>query len=531
MPIVKNLAFGDDARKSLINGVNKIANAVKSTLGARGNTVLIESENHTQGVVITKDGITVAKSITLLDPIENLAVELVRQAADRTAVHAGDGTTSAIVLTQGIVLSATELIKPHMNKIAIIRHIRNASEKIIERISEMAIPITDANLHNVCVISANGDVELGGLISDAYKNVGLGGTVLIDKSKSQHSYSEVTDGMRLNVGWTSKYFVTDVVKQECVMLNPLIFVCDAKIRSLQDIMHLVEYSASMRRPFLVIGQSEDNLIDAMNKTMQSRARPLDIAHIGSKMGYYGAESQEDIAVITGASYWSASMGDEFGVVSEDMLGSASKVIIGRDSTIIIPHENEDIASRKEAVIKSIEQRISECTQVDELNYLKERLSNLQGAVAKVYIGAVSEIEYKELRDRADDCVGSASAAISNGIVPGGGVALLSISNEMTYGEDEEGRVAWHILKKAIQAPFYQILENGGLELTENDKSFVGKDGFGINAVSGECVNMVDAGIIDPAKITITALENAVSVATTLLSTNAVVTNVSVDANK
>lgn len=530
MPIVKNLAFGDEARKSLINGVNKIADAVKSTLGARGNTVLIESENHTHGVTITKDGITVAKSITLLDPMENLAVELVRQAADRTAVHAADGTTSAIVLTQGIVLSATELIKPHMNKIAIIRHIRAAAEKVIDRLTDMAIPITDENLRNVCIISANGDVELGGLIADAYKEVGLKGTVLIDKSKSQHSYTEITDGMRLNVGWTSKYFVTDPVKQECVMENPYIFVCDAKVRSLQDIMHLVEFAASKRRPFLLIGNAEDNLIDAMNKTMQSRARPIDVAHIASKMGYYGAESQEDVALVTGASYWSSSMGDEFGVVSEDMLGSAQKVIIGRDSTIIISHDDEDIISRRAAVIENIEKQIAECTVTDEINYLKERISNLQGAVGKVYIGAVSDIECKELKDRADDCVGSASAAISNGIVPGGGVALLSIANSMQYGTDEEGRVAWHILKKAMEAPFYQILENGGLKLTETDKSLVGKNDMGINAVTGECVNMVEAGIIDPAKITITALKNAVSVATTLLSTNAVVTNVRVNAN-
>jgi chaperonin GroEL len=525
MAIVKDLAFGDEARQKLISGINKISDAVKSTLGARGNTVLLESEHHIGGLTITKDGITVARAITLEDPIENLAVELVRQAADRTAVHAADGTTTSIVLTQALVLKADELIKPHMNKMAVIRHLRLAAEQVINRIKDMAIPITDENLRNVAVISANGDVSLGEMIADAYQQTGLKGTILIDKSKTPYSYSEITNGMRLNRGWTSKYFVTDAAKQETVMLNPYILVCDQKINSLQDIEPLLALAISQRRPFLIIGDVSENTLESMNLSMVKRAAHL--CHVQSGMGWKGAEIQEDIAIMTGAHYWAKGASDNLELINADALGSAEKVIIGLDHTVIIPHEDEEIELRKEGRITELEQRIKESTDVNETNYLKERLSNLQGAIGKVYIGAVSDIEYKELKDRADDCVAATAAAISDGIVPGGGVALLSISKFMPYGEDEESRVAWHILRHALQAPFYQILTNGGLQLSDQDERAVGsnRNGVGVDAVTGELVNMVDAGIIDPAKITITALSNAVSVATTLLSTNCVITNV------
>lgn len=528
MPIVKNLAFGEEARKSLISGINKISDAVKSTLGARGNTVLLESEHHIYGMTITKDGITVARSITLEDPIENLAVELVRQAADRTAVHAADGTTTSIVLTQALVLKADELIKPHMNKMSVIRHLRKATEQVIEQIKGLAIPITDDNLRNVAVISANSDIELGEMVADAYQQVGLKGTILVERSKTPFSYSEVTNGMRINRGWTSKYFVTDVAKQETVMLNPYILVCDQKINSLQDIEPLLALAISQRRPFLIIGDVSENCLESMNLSMVKRAAHL--CHVQSGMGWRGAELQEDIAIMTGAHYWAQGASDNLELINADALGTAEKVIIGLDHTVIIPHKNEEIEIRKEGRIAELEQRIAESTDVNETNYLKERLSNIQGAVGKVYIGAVSDIEYKELKDRADDCVGATAAAISDGIVSGGGIALLGISKQMQYGNDEESRVAWHILKHALQSPFYQILENGGLKLSANDVDLMGVRGKGINVATGEAVDMITAGIIDPAKITITALSNAVSVATTLLSTNCVITNARANGN-
>lgn len=527
MAIVKNLAFGEDARSKLIEGIDKISNAVKSTLGARGKTVLIESENHIGGLVVTKDGITVAKSIFLNDPIENLAVALIRQASDLTSVQAGDGTTTSVVITQALVHEAQKLIKPHMNQTLVIRHLRTAADIVLDMVKEIAVPVDEKNLVDVATVSANGDEALGKMIADAYQRVNLKGSVLIEKSKTPYSYSEVTEGLRINRGWTSKYFLTDAVKQECVLNNPLILVTDKKIENLMTIKHLIEpcmEDGRGVRPFLIIGEVSEQVMEAMNYNIAKGI--IQFAHILSpSMGYKGSEMLEDIAIATGGRYFSEGSGDNMELMTAVDLGTAKKVVIGYSHTIIFPNDDEYIKSKVDSRIEELEQRISEETDANEKDYLKQRRSNLSGGVAIAYIGAVSGIEYGELRDRADDCTSAVSAAIDGGIVSGGGVALLSIAKKMNYGHDEESRVAWHILKNALEAPINQILENGGFKLDEIDKGIVGVNGMGFDVAKGEVVDMIKSGIVDPCKVVCRCVDNAVSVASTILSTNAIITNV------
>lgn len=524
MAIVKVLKYGDEARALLVSGINKLADAVCSTLGARGSTVLIESSLHTGGLTVTKDGVTVANSVELEDATENLAVNLVRQASQLTALQASDGTTTAIVLCRALVVRAGELMKSHMNRVLIMRHLRKICDEILERLVKQSVGITSDNLRSVAIISANGDEKLGGLIADAYGRVGLNGSVLVEKSKTSHCYADVSDGMRIERGWSSKYFVNNVGKGECVLVNPYILVCDKEITKMAHIEHLVVPALTSKRPFLVIGNVSEDVLEAMNYNVMKGV--LQFCHIGMPdIGYKGAETLSDIALMCGARYFSEGSGSSFEMMSVDDLGSVPKVVVGMEHSILFGGElSDEHKMRIDGRVTEIEGMIAEATAPKEVIRLKERIANLRNGVGVVYIGAVSDIEYKELRDRADDCVGAVACAISDGIVSGGGIALLGIMKGMTYGEDEEGRVAWHIMKSALEAPFRQILTNGGFVLSAEDMEKMGVDGMGFDASKGEIVNLIANGIIDPVLVTKRALENAVSVATTLLSTNCVITN-------
>ena len=522
MPIVKDLAFDDEARLKLIAGIDKLADAVKSTLGARGKTVLIESEQHTHGITITKDGITVANSINLEDPIENMAVNLVRQASAKTATQAGDGTTTSVVLTQAIVKSAQERIKPSMNQTEIIRHLRIAGGEVIKHLESKAIPITKGNLKDVATISANGDAIIGEMIADAYNQVGGKGTVTVERSKTNYTYSDVVSGMRIERGWTSKYFITNPSKQECVLVNPYILVCDKKIEHMASIEKLVVPAYKERRPFLIIGDVSEAVLETMNHNI--KAGTIQFAHINPPdIGYKGSEMLEDIAIATGARYFAEGSGDNFELMQPMDLGRAEKVIIGQTHTSIIIGESmdEDIKIRTQGRIDELEDKIKDAEAPSDVAYLKERLSNMSGGVGVIFVGAISDIEAKELKDRVDDATSAVACAIEGGVVDGGGIALLEIAREMKYNaESEEGRVAWHIIKDALKAPFSQILTNGGF-----DTSVQLEKGQGFDVAKGVICNMVESGIIDPCKVTRSSFENALSVASTLLGTNCVVTNV------
>lgn len=506
--IVKNVISGKDARNQLIGGVDVIANAVKSTLGARGKTVLIESENHTRGVVVTKDGVTVAKSILLDDPVQNLAVQIVREASERTATSAGDGTTTSMVLAQAIIHAFEEYKQPGQNDNIVLREIKAIAADVIKALEEMAIPVTDETLADVATISANGDVELGAIIADAYQKVGRHGVVTVKQSQSETTYSEVVSGMKLQRGWMSKYFVTDQKKQEAVLEDCHILVSDQQIEHLTSIEHLISpiLSSPKSKSLLIIAEVSENVLNTLNLNKMKGTIKV-CAIVPPQFGYKRAEVMEDIAHATGGKYVSESTGDDLTHIQFDDLGFANKVVVSQDSTIIFTDIN------CEDRISEINDKLSVEKSDENKKFLEERLANLTGGVGVIYVGAQSDIEMKEKIDRVDDAVYAVRAALEGGILPGGGVALKDVSKQICGCS-----TAKNIVKKALLSPIQTILGNAGYEYTAMDE----KVGFDVK--NEKMGNMFEFGIIDPYKVTKSALENAVSVSTTILSTDVVVYN-------
>jgi chaperonin GroEL len=524
MAIVKQVHFGEQAKSSLLKGINTIADAVKSTLGARGNTVLIESENHVGGLTITKDGVTVANSINLMNPTENLAVIMMKQAADKTAVTAGDGTTTSIVLTQGIVLESEAKLKPHMNKTEVMRHIRKAAKEVEKKLDESSTAVTGDMLKYVATISANNDEEIGSIISEAYNSVGSSGIVTVENSIGDKTYSTTIKGMKIDRGWASKYFVNSQKTQECILDNPYILVADLEINMVSSIEHLLVHAMNEKRPILIIGEVSEQVLNALNANIQRGVIKI-CTIIPPNFGYRKGEEMADIAAYVGGKYISEGTGDNLELVRTMDLGTAKRVVVGLKNTVIMLNEDavgEDIEDR----ILYLESEKEEKESASEKAYIESRIANLKGGVAVITVGANSDIELKEKRDRVDDAVCATKAAIEGGILAGGGIALYDISKEMSYGDNEDGRVAWAILREAMQYPFRQILINAGKDVKKTEEEMVLRDlGFGYDVKDERFGDMLSFGIIDPTKVTKSALENAVSVATTILSTNCIITNV------
>ncbi len=504
--IVKNIEFDKDR---LLSGVDKIAVAVGSTMGAMGRTVLLESENHTGGVTVTKDGVTVARGITLEDPVENLAVTLMKQAAEKTAITAGDGTTTSIVLAYAIIdefiASGREAIAPEM------RALKRDSEQIIENLKKLAIPVTSESLLHVATISANSDSEIGELVAGVFERVGGSGVVTVERSNSGKTYFEISDGLRISRGWMSPYLINDQKKREACLNNPYILVTDREIQSLQSIEHLLAPVVTNNRSILIIGELSAHALSALNMNVMKGTIKA-AAILPPQFGYKKKELMRDIAAATGAKYVSDDVGDDFGLVNILDLGRASKAIVGRESTVLILEDTE-LSKQRVEEIKSTE----EPTDEDEKKFREERIATLNGSVGVVYVGAQTDIEQKEKYDRVEDAVSATKAAIEEGILPGGGYALLSASMDM----DED-----NVMANAVTAPFYTILENAGYDGDHINAIFEEyvKDGKSFNPVTEEFGNMLDMGIADPLKVTRSALENAVSVATTILSTRAIIYN-------
>jgi chaperonin GroEL len=509
--IVKEISFGKEGRDKLIKGVDTVANAVGSTLGARGRTVLIESEQHVGGITVTKDGVTVAKSINLMDPAENLAVMIMREASEKTANSAGDGTTTSMVLAQAIIHEAMDQIEPSDNLTQVLRDIQEASNEVLTKLDAMSVEITEEKLESVATISANGDTATGTIIADAYSKVGLTGVVTVEPSKDALTYSEIISGMKIDRGFTSKYFVTDHKKQECVLDDPYILVTDQPISHINDIFPILEYILEGNKSLLIIGELEENALNTLNAN-KIKAKLKVCTITPPQFGYKKHQLMADIAMATGAKYFSEQTGDNLAMVSIDDLGRAKKVISGRFNTLI----REPGGLVDERVAELQEQLNVEPSQIEK-DFLKERVANLGGGVAVIYVGAQSDIEQKEKKDRVDDAVCAVRAALEEGILPGGGVALKDIARDV-----ETVKKGASILCNALNSPMYKIIENAG-----GDRSIInacGK-GVGVNVVSMAMANMMDIGIIDPTKVTKEAVRNAVSVATTLLSTDTVITNI------
>lgn len=515
--IVKDIVFGSEGRQKLIKGVNTIADAVGSTLGARGRTVLIESEQHVGGITVTKDGVTVAKSINLMDPAENLAVMIMREASEKTANSAGDGTTTSMVLAQAIIHAATGLLEPSDNITQVLRDVQEAANVVATELTAMSTEITPEKLVDVATISANGDKEIGKIIADAYNQVGLSGVVTVGASETSDTYAEVVSGMKIDRGFASKYFVTDHKKQEAVLEKPYILVTDQPITNLNDILPILEFIHQGRHSLLIIGELDENSLNSLNVNKIKLGLKVS-AVIPPSFGYKRHQIMQDIAIATGAKYFSEQTGDNLMMVTIDDCGQAGKVVSGRFNTIIF-----DAVGEGEDRVQELQEQMAVESQAVEKEFLKERIANLGGGVAIIKVGANSDIEQKEKKDRVDDAVCAVKAALEEGILPGGGVALKDIASNL-----EVTNKGTEILQLAMLAPMIKILSNAGIEVigSDFDKSKqLSKEGVGINVANGATCHMMSVGIIDPTKVTKEAIKNAVSVATTLLSTETVITNI------
>jgi chaperonin GroEL len=511
--IVKQVHLGDSGQEKLRAGIKKIAGAVKSTLGARGRTVLIESENHVGGITVTKDGVTVAKSINLYDPTENLAVMMMRQAAEKTATMAGDGTTTSIVLAEAIIDAAERYIDEDSNVTEVIREINSIAERIDAQLKKRSKKVSGRRLRDVATISANNDRKVGEMIAGAFEEVEM---VTVENSMNSETYVDIIKGMRIERGYTSKYFVTDQKKQECVMENPYVLITDHEISNLANIESILKPIVAQGKPLLIIGELSQNVLNTLNvNALQGKIKVCNI--IPPNFGYRQKELLEDLAIALGGTYFSDDTGDDLSVIQLGDLGRAAKIVVRKDMTVIMhAEEMGDTITDHVEVLKKV---VWTTDQKEERDFLQERIANLSGGIGVIHVGALTDIEQKEKRDRIDDAVCAVQAAIEGGILPGGGIALLNCMDL----SDGDG-VASSIVRSALIAPFNQILGNAGVDGSVAVKDLV-KDGVGYDVRNDKVGDMIKMGIIDPANVTRNALENAVSVATTIMSTSSIITNV------
>jgi chaperonin GroEL len=519
----KDLHFGADAQSKLISGITKMSNAVKSTLGPMGNTVLIESPQHTHGITVTKDGVTVAKSINLLDPVENLAVQMMREAADKTASSAGDGTTTAIVLTEALVKHGIDKITADDNKTEVLREIVKETEEVIKRLQEKSTPVSDKMLKDVAVISSNNDQEVGTIIADTYKAVGTNGIVTVEKSQNSDTTFETTKGIKIDRGYSSHLFVNNHKKDECILEDVHVLVSDSEINNILSIEQVLKPIIADNKKLLIVAPCSQNVINTLAANVMKNNLKL-CTIIPPNFGYKQHELMNDIALSVGATYFSEQTGDDLSLMTFQDLGRASKIIADKDNTIIL--KDKDHVDDK-AIKKRVDQlwdahKITE-KKVDK-EFIMSRIASLTGGVGVIRVGGNTDLEQKELFDRVDDAVCAVRSALVEGILPGGGVALLDADHEMgksKFKAEFSKLIAGAILSSALKAPSLQILINAGIENTKVSSD--NKRGFGLDVKTGKTGDMISMGIIDPMKVTKVALQNAVSVAVTILSTNAIIT--------
>ena len=518
----KNLNFGSEGRDKLVKGITTIAEAVKSTLGPMGRTVLIESPNHTGGITVTKDGVTVAKAVDLLDPVENLAVRMMKEASERTASSAGDGTTTAIVLTEAIVKAAGELLASDANVTEVLRYLQAESLVIQEQLQGSSIPVTAELISDVATISANNDASIGTIISDTYEKVGKDGIVTVERSQNAETYYETTQGLKVDRGYSSAMFVNDFKKDECILEDTYILVSDAEVSNILQIEKLLKPIIQEGKKLLMIAPCSVNVVNTLSANVQKGVLKMCTVQPPS-FGYKQHELMQDIALAVGAKYFSEKTGDDLSLIKFDDLGHAERVIVGRDSTIVI--------TDKESSMELIDERVEQLWGSHKLTkakgdkeFILSRIASLTGGVGVIYVGGNTDLEQKELYDRVDDAVCAVRSALEDGILPGGGVALMNIGE--TYKTkasiDESQAQAYDILAHALFAPVTQILENAGLNVDTVYRDEL-SEGSGYDVKRGLYGDLIELGVTDPCKVTKNALSNAVSVSTTILSTNAIIT--------
>ena len=521
--MAKEIKFNIQAREELKKGVDELANAVKVTLGPKGRNVIIEKKFGAPH--ITKDGVTVAKEVELEEPFQNMGAQLVKEVASKTGDDAGDGTTTATVLAQAIVNVGLKNVAAGANPMDLKRGIDKAVAKVVEGIREQAQEVGDdfEKIESVARISANNDSEIGQLIAEAMKKVKKEGVITVEEAKGTDTTVDIVEGMQFDRGYISPYFVTNTEKMECEMDTPYILIYDKKISVLKDMLPVLEATAQTGRPLLIIAEDVDS--EALATLVVNRLRgSLKVCAVKAPgFGDRRKEMLEDIAVLTGGVVISEEKGLKLESTTIEMLGRAEKVTVNKENTTIVNGmgSKESIAAR----VAQIKAQIETTTSDYDREKLQERLAKLAGGVAVLYIGAASEVEMKEKKDRVDDALSATRAAIAEGIVPGGGVAYIRCIPALDglKGANEDETTGIEIVKRAIEEPLRQITANAGVEgavVVQRVKD--GKGDFGYNARTDSYENFFAAGVIDPAKVTRVALENAASIAGMFLTTECVI---------
>ena len=508
--IVKDLSFGIDARTKIMIGVEKLTKAVKSTLGASGKCVIYEDALGRP--VITKDGVTVAESVVLIDPVENMGATLIKEAARNTVKEAGDGTTTATVLAHSLLNLANN--ENNTNNIRNIKKgIENGLQKVNQYLDEAAVEVEGDMLESVSSISCNNDKELGKIISQAYSKVGKDGVVLMEESETEKTNVEFVEGTQIECGLKSPYFITDKDKGKAELDNPYVMIVSSPIPNIRKIQNVLEFVIKEKRSLLIVATVEQQPLAALlaNKVKGNiKVNVIDLPGFGPTK----QDTTEDLAILTGARVINEELGDDLDLIDPSILGEAVRSVTDDKNTVMqIVDQGEVLTER----IKLVENKIKDEKNPFFKKKLRQRLAMLNGQVAIIKVGANSKVELKEKKDRVEDAIYATKAALQEGIVPGGGVALLDASYSIIPADDGEA-----LLLESIKSPYKTILENANLEYKES-----GKAGMGINVINGKMVDMIKEGVIDPVLVTKTALKNAVSVVNTIFSADCVINNVRV----
>jgi chaperonin GroEL len=535
--MAKQIVHGEESRAAILRGVNQLADAVKITLGPKGRNVVLGRAYGSP--TITKDGVTVAKEIDLKDPLENMGAQMVREVASKTSDIAGDGTTTATVLAQAIYREGVKTVAAGVNPMALKRGIDKAVERATATIKKLAKPVAGDMIAQVGTISANGDAAIGELIAEAMAKVGKDGVITVEDAKTMETDLEFVEGMQFDRGYLSPYFVTDAEKMEAVLQNPVILISEKKIASMRDLLPILEQVAKLSKPILIIAEDVEG--EALATLVVNKLRgTINVAAVKAPgFGDRRKEMLQDIAILTGAKVISEDLGIKLENVTIDDLGRAKKVTINKENTIIIDGAGNDDDLRGR--VKTLKAQIEDSSSDYDREKLQERLAKLVGGVAVIRVGAATETELKEKKARVEDAMNATRAAVEEGIVAGGGVALIRAAkaldkfkifdadNENEPGDPDE-QVGVNIVKRALEEPLRQIVQNAGKEgAVIVEKVRASKEpNFGYNAATETFEDLVAAGIIDPAKVTRCALQNAASIAGLMLTTEALISELQED---
>ena len=524
--MAKNISFNSDAREKLKSGIDQLANAVKVTLGPKGRNVVIEKSFGAP--VITKDGVSVAKEIELEDPVENMGAQMVKEVASKTADIAGDGTTTATVLAQAMVTAGMKNVTSGANPMDLKRGIDKATKVVIDDLKSRSEIIGDdfEKIQQVGSISANNDAEIGTLIADAMKRVTKDGVITVEEAKGTDTYVDEVLGMQFDRGYLSPYFVTNTEDMTTEYEHPLILIHDKKISNMQEIVPVLEKAVGAGKPLLIIAEDIESQALGVLVVNRLRAQLKVVAVKAPGFGDRRKAMLQDIAILTGGTVISEEQGYKLENVDLDHLGTCEKIVVDKDNTTIVNGAGD--ASLIESRINQIKSQIETTTSDYDREKLQERLAKLAGGVAVLYVGAATEVEMKEKKDRVDDALHATRAAVEEGIDAGGGVALVRSINALTdlTGENDDENIGIQIVRKALEAPIRLIADNAGAEGSVVLKEVLaGKGDFGFNARTDEYVDMKKAGVIDPTKVTRIALENAASIAGMILTTECVISNI------